>query len=196
MIAILAGFSLGLLVLAVLVRLYARRAAGRARSDDCAFYAGVLCGAGEVCVTLAMVGGGLGKSVGVFAGGEVERGVLAATVLYVLSLGASKVSCALMFVWLTPFVAQQRAAWGLVAASAVWMVSAVFLVGFGCKDVLGRCRGARTRWVYISVLDMLLEVALVGASVYMVWGRSMSARAKGTVMSAFACRLPYVFLKK
>ena len=39
---------------------------------------------------------------------------------------------------------------------------------------------------------MLLEACLVGASVYMVWSRSMSARAKYTVVGAFSCRVPNI----
>lgn len=39
---------------------------------------------------------------------------------------------------------------------------------------------------------MLLELSLVGASIYMVYARSMSRRAKYTVVGAFSCRLPNV----
>ena len=48
------------------------------------------------------------------------------------------------------------------------------------------------RWLYISIFDMLLEACLVGASLYMVWSRSMSARAKYTVVGAFSCRVPNI----
>ena len=39
---------------------------------------------------------------------------------------------------------------------------------------------------------MLLEACLVGASVYMVWSRSMSAQAKYTVVGAFSSRVPNI----
>lgn len=192
-IAILTGFSLGLLLLSIGVRIYARRNAGVQRCDDCAFHAAVVFGLTEVGTTLYLISLGMGRNFELLDDGKVEeikKGVLATSLLYVMSLCLSKVSCALMFVWLTPFAAQRRAAWALVGVSVVWMVSALFLEGFGCRDVLGRCHGYRGRWVYISILDMLLEVALVGASVYMVWSRSMSSRAKYTVVGAFTCRIP------
>ncbi|KAF1934393.1 uncharacterized protein M421DRAFT_521 [Didymella exigua CBS 183.55] len=196
-IAILAGFSVGLLLLSTAVRVWARRNAGSRNGDDCTFYAGMVIGLGEAGLTLWLIGEGLGKSVEGLDEGVVrtlEQGVLGTTVLYLATLWMSKVSCALMLVGLNPFKHQRRAAWGLVVAATVWFVSCGVVVGTGCRDILGQCHGAWRRWVYISVVDMVLEVALVGASVYMVWGRSMSMRAKGTVVGAFACRLPNVAL--
>ena len=147
-IAILTGFSLGLVLLSILVRLYIRRNASIQRCDNCAFYAATIFALAEISVTLWLVDGGLGKSVELLTVGEVEileRGVLAGTLLYILALGLSKVSCALIFVWLTPFKRQERAAWGLVGLSGVWVVSSLFTEGFGCRDSLGRCKG------YVSV---------------------------------------------
>lgn len=193
-IAILTGFSLGLLLLSILVRLYPRRNA-RLQSCDCAFYLAVVFGLAEVSTTAWLISIGLGKNIDMLdevAIRVVERGALATRMSYLLTLWLSKVSCALMIVWLTPFDKQRRAAWGLIALSTIGIVSSLFLEGFGCHDLLGQCHGFRGRWVYISVLDMVLEVLLVGASVYMVWGRSMSTSAKVTVAGAFACRLPYV----
>jgi hypothetical protein len=192
-IAILTGFSLGLLLLSILVRLYARRNVQRQDGGDCAFYLGVVLGLAEISVSLWLVGMGMGKNINMLDEESVVqmiRGILATSMLYLGTLCLSKVSCALMFVWLTPFQAQRRAAWALVVLSGVWVVSAMLLEGLGCRDLLGQCHGYRRRWVYISVLDMLLEAALFGASVYLVWSRNMSARAKCTVVGAFSCRIP------
>lgn len=192
-IAILTGFTLSLLLLSILVRLYVRRNAGRQSCDDWAFYLSVVLGLAEVGVTLWLIDVGMGKNfsmVGDANVGRIQSGVVATSILYLGTLCFSKISCALMFAWLTPFKAQKRAAWVLIGLSGVWMVSAALWEGLGCRDLLGRCNGYRSRWLYISVLDMLIEAALVGASVYMVWCRSMSTRAKFTVVGVFSSRLP------
>lgn len=192
-IAILTGFTLGLLLLSILVRLYVRRNTGRWNHDDYAFYLGVVLGLAEVSVTFWLIDIGMGKNFSVLGYASLRRiqsGMAATSILYLGTLCLSKISCALIFVWLTPFKAQQRAAWALVALSAVWCVTAVLLEGLGCRDLLGQCRGYRSRWLYTSFLDMLIEAALVGGSVYLVWSRSMSARAKFTVVGAFSCRIP------
>lgn len=194
-IAILTGFTLGLLLLSILVRLYVRRErnTGRQNHDDYAFYLGVVLGLAEVCVTLWLIDKGMGKNFSMLGGaslGSIKSGMAATSILYLGTLCLSKISCALMFVWLTPFKAQRRAAWALVALSAVWTVSAVLLEGLGYRDLLGQCDGYRSRWLYTSFFDMLIEAALVGASIWMVWSRSLSSRAKFTVVGAFSCRIP------
>lgn len=192
-IAILTGFTLGLLLLSILVRLYVRRNARHWNHDDYTFYLGIVLGLAEVSVTLWLIDIGMGKNSSMLGHASLRRiqnGIAATSILYLGTLCLSKISCALMFVWLTPFKAQRTAAWALVALSAVWCVSAVLLEGLGCWDLLGQCRGYRSRWLYISFLDMLIEAALVGASVYLVWGRSMSACAKFTVVAALSCRIP------
>jgi hypothetical protein len=194
-IAILTGFTLGLLLLSILVRLYVRRERniGRQNHDDYAFYLGVVLGLAEVCVTLWLIDKGMGKNFSMLGDaslGRIQSGMAATSILYLGTLCLSKISCALIFVRLTPFRAQRRAAWALVGLSGVWVVSAILLEGLGCRDLLGRCNGYHGRWLYTSFLDMLIEAALVGASVYLVWSRSMSARAKFTVVGVFSCRIP------
>ena len=46
------------------------------------------------------------------------------------------------------------------------------------------------RWVYIGVFDMLIEMALVLTSLWLIWGRQMALSSKLTVSGVFACRLP------
>lgn len=45
------------------------------------------------------------------------------------------------------------------------------------------------QWLYISILDIILETLLILTSVYIVWNRQMNARAKWTVIGAFASRI-------
>ena len=175
------------------MRIYIRRSAGLGRTEDWAFYAAIVVALGELGTTLFCVSCGLGKNVDLLGGearGKIDKGVFAASLLYVATLALSKVACGLVFVRLTPFEGVKRVAWGLVAAASVWMGAGLLAEGFACRELLGRCPGYTTRWVYISVFDMVLEASLFGASVYMVWSRAMSSRAKYTVVGAFSCRLP------
>jgi hypothetical protein len=209
-IAILTAFSLGLIILSALVRMYARQNTISHHSDDTAFYAAFVFGIAEVSLTLYLVSIGLGKAAELLddrARTQLRNGEMASALLYVITLFLSKVSCALMLEWITPFAGQKRAAWILVGLSTAWLVAGLLAEGLGCHDFLGKCVGfvshvydgvcvqgangkKRTRWLSISIMDMLLETALVGASVYMVWGRQMSQRAKYTVVGAFFCRIP------
>jgi hypothetical protein len=50
-----------------------------------------------------------------------------------------------------------------------------------------------SRWLYTSILEIILEVLLVLSSpIPLVYNRQMNSRPKTTVISAFACRLPNI----
>lgn len=143
-IAILTGFSLGLILLSSVVRLYARRSTRIARSDDVAFYSAVTIALAQTGLVLYLVSAGLGKSVEALEPAAIktlEQGGRAAALLYIVVLFLSKALCGLMFVWLTPYDEQKRAARVLIAASVVWVVSSLGVEGAGCRDVVGRCAG-------------------------------------------------------
>ena len=48
------------------------------------------------------------------------------------------------------------------------------------------------RWQVISAFDIVIEMALVGMTVYLVWGLKTSVKKKAVVVGAFAFRLPWV----
>lgn len=72
-IAILAGFSLGLLLLSTGVRLYAKRYAGLLRGDDLAFYFAVIVAIVQASLVFFLVSRRLGKVVGLLTLEELER---------------------------------------------------------------------------------------------------------------------------
>ncbi|KAF2856492.1 hypothetical protein T440DRAFT_512523 [Plenodomus tracheiphilus IPT5] len=97
-----------------------------------------------------------------------------------------------MFLVLTPYQKQKLVAWILVGASLVWLVTSLFLEGFQCHDFPYHCTGFYPRWLYISIVDILLEAGLIFYSIYIVSPRQMTTRAKLTVIFAFACRIPNI----
>lgn len=192
-IAVLTAFSLGLTLLSIAVRLYMRLRASTPLVPFILFLVCAATGLASVATTLYGVSRGLGKSVNLLSEEEVralDSVGRASAVLYLTTLGASKMCCAGLYVALTPFTGQRRVAWSLGCVSAAWMVASVFAQGFGCAGLREECAGRRARWIGVSTVDMLTEAALVGTSVYMVWARSMCVKAKWTVVVGFACRLP------
>ena len=49
------------------------------------------------------------------------------------------------------------------------------------------------RWQLISIFDIGFELALVGMTIYLVWGLQTSMDNKLAVVFAFGTRLPYVY---
>ncbi|KAH7381575.1 hypothetical protein BKA66DRAFT_570710 [Pyrenochaeta sp. MPI-SDFR-AT-0127] len=194
-IAIVTGFSLGIILLSTVVRLYARHCSGLLRADDVAFYVAVLFALSQTGLVFWLVSQGLGKAVELLSQEELkllQRGEVASTLLYLVVLFLSKASCALMFLCLTPYKTQKRIAWFLFALSFVWLVTSLIVEGLLCHKFAQHCYRFFTRWLYISIFDGIIELALILTSIFIVWRRQMSLRAKFTVFGAFACRLPNV----
>ncbi|OAL57147.1 hypothetical protein IQ07DRAFT_29344 [Pyrenochaeta sp. DS3sAY3a] len=114
-----------------------------------------------------------------------------------------------MYMWLTPYKVQKKAAAALLIASFIWLASSLFVEGFLCHDFISVCsdlvrptpssspqphtdQDQLTRWLYISTLDIVLELALILNSIYMIWQRQMHLRDKLVVIGAFACRAPNI----
>lgn len=160
-IAILSGFSLGLLLLSILLRLYNRLNTPFRRTEDTAFYIAIVLGLCALVTTLYLVSRGLGRDVDALrtqSGGVdvLEKGVLATTVLYLGVLAASKASCGCMLGWITPYGAGKRVAMGLVGAAGVWVCIGGFVVGFGCPGLVG-CGGG-----WVSFNSFLCVESLLG----------------------------------
>lgn len=133
--------------------------------------------------------GGEGEGEGKSALSKLETLGKAALLLYLLALAASKTCCAAVLHDLTPFQTQKNLARGIALVAVLWCAVSLFVVGFGCAALDGECAGFEARWIGVSVVDVAVEAALVGASAYMVWGRSMCGRAKGRVVGAFGGRV-------
>jgi hypothetical protein len=57
---------------------------------------------------------------------------LVTDLFYIVILFLSKACCALFFLWLAPDRQHKTVAWLLVGASAVWVVTSLFVEGFRC----------------------------------------------------------------
>ncbi|KAF2255633.1 hypothetical protein BU26DRAFT_557142 [Trematosphaeria pertusa] len=202
LIAILAGFSLGLVLLSAGIRMYARRYSGDYRIDDYTIFAAVGFAIIQSSLVFYEVAVGLGKEwtdLEVDQLVKIRKSVLASDLFYIIVLFCSKASCGFFLLWLTPYKTHRKLVWGLIATEIVWVTTSLFVEGFRCPgrnlmEHATRCTGFFARWVYVGVFDMLIEVALIVTSSCLVWSRQMTRRQKYVVVGAFACRIPNIIL--
>lgn len=120
---------------------------------------------------------------------------------------------AFLFLRLTPSKTHNKIAWGTVALCTIWVIVSIFLVIVNCElqqpwaDIAGQCSNMVcalllevgssltvykfTRWQFITALDIVVEIMLVGLAVFLVHDLRMSFGRKGVVVIAFLFRLPY-----
>lgn len=88
--------------------------------------------------------------------------------------------------------------WINIGAVVLWSLSSILAITIACapsgpfENLAGQCTGLFSRWVYICALDIATELAIFGLSIYLVAGLKMSMKMKGTVVMAFAIRLPVI----
>lgn len=159
LIAILAGFSVGLFLFSSFIRLYAKRHSS-IRSDDITFSAGAVFALVQAGLVFYLVNQGLGKTFDdldeeelgrirqaslllderrVAQCTDIYKGEIASNLFYIIILFFSKASCALMYMWLTPYKIQKKAAAALLVASFIWLASSLFVEGFLCHDFVHVC---------------------------------------------------------
>ncbi|KAL5375138.1 hypothetical protein DPSP01_011451 [Paraphaeosphaeria sporulosa] len=202
-IAIITGFSLGLVLLAACMKLFARKYFRNFRHDDVTFALAIVFAVVQSSVVCFQIHVGLGVTFANLTWDQkmtIRKAGLAADLFYIVILFLSKACCSLFFLWLAPDQLHKTVAWLLVGASAVWVVTSLFVEGFRCP--LGdewplywqQCTAFFARWAYIGVLDMAIELALFAASFHLIWNRHIRLSSRLAIIGAFACRLPNVVL--
>ncbi|KAL5434617.1 hypothetical protein PMIN05_007697 [Paraphaeosphaeria minitans] len=200
-IAIITGFSLSLILLSACMKLYARKYFRAFWHDDITFALAVGFAIVQGSVVFFQIHDGLGVIFANLAWDQkmtIRKAGVAAELFYIVIIFLSKACCALFFLWLAPDQQHKAVAWLLVGASAVWVVTSLFVEGFRCP--LGdewplywqQCTAFFARWVYIGVFDMVIELALFATSFHLIWNRRIRLSSRLAIIGAFACRLPYV----
>ncbi|CAI6335550.1 unnamed protein product [Periconia digitata] len=201
LIAILTAFALGLVLLSVAARLYARHEFRLFRIDDYLFIAATIFAVIQTALVFRQLRDGLGKSeeqIDPSVRLAVQKLGFAADLLYLFTLFLSKCSVSFLFLYLTPGRAHVRAIWTTITASVVWVITAVILEAVRCHpkhpwtDDTSTCTNFFARWVVIAVLDAIIELALVGVSIYIVSDLQMALKSKLIVVGAFSWRVPNI----
>lgn len=126
---------------------------------------------------------------------SIAKSLYASQLLYVTAMCLSKVSTALLIARLTR-VRKHLLATKLVSAfSGAWGIAAILALALRCNLAhpwsigdSAQCVSPFTRWIGIETVDMLIELAIFGLAVFLVWGLQMSRKLKFVVVGAFLCR--------
>ncbi|KAL1600820.1 hypothetical protein SLS60_007208 [Paraconiothyrium brasiliense] len=172
-IAIIAGFALGLVLLAACIKVYVRKYFFSFRHDDITFALAVTSVIIQNSLVFYQIHDGLGVILPKLTLDQkmtIRKAGLAADLFYIVILFLSKLCCTLFFLWLAPDGRHKNVAWIMIGASAF------------------------ARWVYIGVFDMAIELALFLTSLYLIWNRHIPLASRLAILGAFACRLPNIAL--
>lgn len=128
----------------------------------------------------------------------VQQAWAASDILYLVGIYLSKCSMAFLFLRLTPSKIHNKIAWGTIGLCTVWVIVSIFLVIVNCEvrypwaDIAGQCSNMFARWQFITAIDIMTEILLVGLAVFLVHDLRMSVGRKGVVVIAFLFRLPLI----
>ncbi|CAN8104704.1 unnamed protein product [Discula destructiva] len=195
-IAVVSGFSLGLVLLSAVIRVFTKRYTcnDNVQYNDWVFFLAVIIAVIQSVVVCVAINVGLGKATNFLTDKElstIRTLVLVFDLLYIFIIFLSKAACVLMVMWLSPIEQHKRLTQVVLACGTAWFISSVFLESFRCQAApiyTNKCNGFLGRWLYIGIVDILIEVVLIATSVYLVWDRRMAKQAKMTVVGAFSCR--------
>ncbi|KAH8591594.1 hypothetical protein B0O99DRAFT_493305, partial [Bisporella sp. PMI_857] len=210
LIAIIAAFSIPVVLKLLSIRGYSRLKLSTYKIDDFTFIGAVAFAIPQVSSVFYALKEGLGKTLELVENSSYERiakvalttlyPVLAGDILHILALLLSKCSKAFLLLRLTPLRGHFYALWCTISTSKIWGVASIILMGICCHpqhpwtDVFSfaECPSLITRWQFVAILDSLTELSLFGMSIYLVWGIKIGPRSKIIVVGAFGFRLPVV----
>ncbi|KAF2204122.1 hypothetical protein GQ43DRAFT_205709 [Delitschia confertaspora ATCC 74209] len=203
LIAILTAFALGLVLLSISIRIYARHNLSAYRVDDFTFFAASIFYIIQTSLVFRSLAKGQGKLATTLDAEEtatVEKLSFTSDLFYLVTIFLSKCSTSFLFLYLTPGRAHHRIIWSGVGAEAIWLVSAVMMEGIRCNgshpwtNNTANCSNSFARWAYIGIFDCLIEASLIITAMYIVYDLQMSLKSKLVVVGAFSCRIPNIAL--
>ncbi|KAK4497667.1 hypothetical protein PRZ48_010320 [Zasmidium cellare] len=167
--------------------------------DDAALGLSTLLSFLQSCLILAATSKGLGESEVTMSGAGKQRAkklYYASNMVYVLSLGSSRVAMVLFLRRLTPVRIHVRILTALFAAEAAWMVAIFLVVALQCGVAqpwaLGRSCGSGwfTKWAAAEAIGAFFELAIFSLAVWtLTWRIKMPNSKKAIIVSSFGLRL-------
>lgn len=144
-----------------------------------------------------------------------EQALYASDLLYILTLGFSKLATIQLISALSPDKRHKRVCHGLSAFVGLWTISAIFAIALRCNlrrpasDLTSaQCpslvRKALTRqvhaadlvqfsrWAALESINLLSEIMMFVVTILMIRDLQMSLKRKAMASTIFAVRLPYV----
>lgn len=154
---------------------------------------------------------------GKFLTSVLTQALYGSQLCYVVSLGLTKMSTAFFIGHLSRYAPHFRISYILAAASGLWTVASTILIALrgnlsrpwatydGSEALVGFIHipsyltllslntPQYVRWIAIEAVGLVVEVALWGYSIDIVWGLQMKISKRILILCAFACRLLYIY---
>ncbi|KAF1955370.1 hypothetical protein CC80DRAFT_594523 [Byssothecium circinans] len=191
------------LVLCTAVRIGARLSTRHLpkAEDVCIFICAALAVTGIVTISLA-VDSGLGKRdvlIDPARKNNLQKHVYISNILYVLTLGFSKLSVATFLTRLACTPKHKTAVLLLGILVVCWMIAITGVVAFSCKlprpwNDDGKCISILPFWFAASIFDILTDLLLILLPVHIVSTLQLQTRKKIFVIAIFALRILLVAL--
>ncbi|KAF3048714.1 hypothetical protein E8E11_009257 [Didymella keratinophila] len=155
------------------------------------------------CITqsaaaLIQCGYGFGKPSATLSSDDVQSSLkaeYAATILFFMSLGFSKLAIVAFVHNLTPSKLHRKINYGVGALACLWVVCAVLIAVFQCQVPRtwdrnqAQCVDRFIWWNVISVFNIITEVAIVALELGITAQLQINRQRKASIMSLFACRI-------
>lgn len=213
------GFGLVVVLIAFAIRTWIRlKVSPPFRYDDITLAGATVLSIVQAGVVFAQVHSGFGTAIRLLSDAAVDRVQkvslkmmstvdsmdeadkeelgLAAVILYVLTIYASKASVVLLFARISADRFHKAVARGLLASCLVFGFVSAFLVALKCDlsapwRVYGQqCSSLFAQATAVAVFDVVTELILFGISLLLVWNLQTSLKNKSRVVFAFGTRLP------
>ncbi|PMD54804.1 uncharacterized protein K444DRAFT_596532 [Hyaloscypha bicolor E] len=173
----------------------------RAGLDEACLASATVLACIQSSVVLGACAKGLGKSIELLSDRsliQVQQMYYVSNLLFVVSLGLSKISVAFLLLRLTPQKGHMRILYGIITLMAVWTVASTFTVALQCNLsrpwilIQESCPGVFLRLKLISGFDIAFELSLVGVTINLVSALQAALDIKWTVIFTFSMRLPLI----
>lgn len=157
----------------------------------------VLCIAQSVAVTLQCQHG-FGRPMSSLSDEDVQvnlKSEYAATMLFILSVGFSKLAIVSFIHCLTPFESHRKINFDVGGLASIWIVCSAIVAACQCRlpDPWNRaqahCINRITWWDTVSIFNVITDAAIVLLELGITAQLHITRRRKAGIMSLFACRL-------
>ncbi|KAI2706238.1 hypothetical protein DTO006G1_8843 [Penicillium roqueforti] len=129
---------------------------------------------------------------------RIQNSLLAADILYLITLYLSKCCIIAIYLRLTPRKHHKSILWATFGLSTVGIIVSILLIAVNCEGnkpwvIPGeQCHNLFPRWQAITALDILTELLLFAFCIALIWGLQMQITHKIVIMVSFAARLPLI----
>ncbi|KAF2198696.1 hypothetical protein GQ43DRAFT_343134, partial [Delitschia confertaspora ATCC 74209] len=150
-----------------------------------------------IAISLA-VNNGLGRRLyllGAFSLSQIQKEIYAATILYILAVGMSKISMSWFLARLAGEAVHKVAVVILSSVVVAWTIAVTFGFAFQCKlprpwDVHGgKCISIMAFWIGAAIIDIATDIVMIALPIHIVWNLQLGFREKATVCFIFVIRL-------